>query len=119
MEADLAPIHDSDVLEKPEEERPLRCVFCDAEITDERHSVEKAGSWKHVFTNPAGYVYEIGCYGSAPGCAILGDYVSDFSWFKKYYWAYAVCGSCYHHVGWHFSGASGSDFYGLILKYLK
>lgn len=117
MDVDWDVKPDNDDLER--QDRAIRCAFCGSDITNGRHTVERSGAWKHVFTNPAGYVYEIGCYGLAPGCQILGEYNSDFSWFKGYLWTYALCNGCYHHLGWHFSGPSTPDFYGLILKYLE
>jgi hypothetical protein len=107
-----------DLLERTKEEKVLRCAFCDAAITKDSHRVERGGSWRHMFTNPAGYIYEIGCYRSASGCEIFGDYSKEFTWFKGYLWCYAVCGSCYRHLGWHFSADENPEFFGLILKHL-
>lgn len=106
------------VKDRADEDKGLRCVFCGAPITAERHRTEKGGSWSHTFTNPAGYIYRIGCYSSAPGCLNVGDYSGEFTWFRGYHWCYALCGNCTRHLGWHFSGQEGSDFFGIVLEYL-
>jgi len=76
-----------------------------------------SGSHVHVFTNPAGFTFRIGCFSSAPGCLNAGDPTGDFTWFTGYDWSFALCGGCMTHLGWFYE--SGRDgFHGLILAEL-
>lgn len=105
--------------DRPEEEkeRKLRCRACGNGITDRSQRFAKGGQHRHTFFNPAGVVYELGCFHSAPGCATTGEASGEFSWFAGYVWRIVVCAGCHTHLGWQFS--SGDDlFYGLILSRL-
>ena len=104
-----------DVAQKEESDKALICVACSHVVTHERFKVSRGGAHQHSFTNPTGYVYQIGCFESAPGAMPLGEYTGEFTWFKDYAWCYADCGRCHNHLGWHFSGTRGSDFFGLRL----
>ena len=73
-----------------------------------------AGSHAHRFTNPVGYVYEIGCFRAAPGCGHVGEFIAEHTWFAGYSWQIAVCGGCGEHLGWRYRGAEAGMFYGLI-----
>lgn len=112
---------DASTLDKTDSKQEpwILCKSCSYPITAESSRIEKQGAFRHTFTNPAGYIYRVGCFGSAPGGAIVGGYSADFSWFKHYAWCYMVCSSCYRHLGWHYSGTEGTDFYGLILDHLS
>lgn len=102
--------------EEHEEHRVLLCRACSHTITSEKRSIEMNGSHRHTFFNPAGIVFELGCFSEASGVAMFGETSSDFSWFAGYVWRVAVCARCGNHLGWQFSGAR--TFYGLILKNL-
>ncbi len=78
-----------------------------------------AGSHQHVFANPHGHVFEIGCFTAAPGCAAVGLPTSDFSWFPGMIWQVAVCGACGRHLGWRYVQGDGGVFFGLILDRLR
>jgi len=95
------------------EERAVRCGSCGAEITSERAVTEVQGKADHTFFNPAGVIFEIRCYSAAPGCEVLGQPTTEFSWFPGYAWSYALCGACGDHLGWQFEGG-GPAFLGLI-----
>jgi hypothetical protein len=71
-------------LDDPESGRKLVCRACGHEITYSGARMSMDGSHKHVFSNPAGYVFEIGCFRTAPGCAHQGPPSSDFTWFPGY-----------------------------------
>lgn len=102
--------------EESEDHRVLLCRVCSYTITSEKQSIEMNGSHRHTFFNPAGIVFELGCFAEASGVALFGDASSDFSWFSGYAWRVAVCAKCGSHLGWQFTGARA--FYGLILKSL-
>ena len=91
------------------------CATCGYKITERAFSVMVNGKHTHVFVNPAGYMFEIGCYSAADGCLRLGTPTFEFTWFPGFAWIYNLCGSCLAHLGWFFT--SGSDsFHGLILR---
>lgn len=103
--------------EREEQQRGLLCKSCNAMITDENQRVDIAGSHQHTFFNPAGIVFELGCFKNAPGCSAMGESSAEFTWFAGYVWRVAVCRSCSAHLGWQFTGADNL-FYGLILPKL-
>lgn len=105
----------ADEMEKDEE--VLRCGVCGARITSKKESIPMQGTVEHVFTNPFGYVFKLGCFRKAPGCGRAGEYTSEHSWFAGFIWCYALCASCRTHLGWHFLSEE-SSFFGLILENL-
>lgn len=99
-------------------ERVLLCKQCDAGIAKEKDRASRAGKHLHTFFNPAGIVYEIGCFSRASGCYVDGPLSNEFSWFADYSWQISFCGACSKHLGWFFS--SGDDtFFGLIVNRLR
>ena len=106
-----------DELER-EKEKVLLCCNCSTLITRENQRFSKEGKHLHTFFNPAGIVYEIGCFRSASGCLAHGAVSSDFSWFSGYRWQIGVCIACLEHIGWYFRGGN-SPFFGLIVNRLK
>lgn len=96
--------------------RALCCSNCGAVITRESARVEIAGDHAHTFVNPAGLVFEIGCFRSAPGCEGVGARENFFSWFPGYAWRIELCRGCGSHLGW--SYGDRPDFYGLVLTRL-
>ena len=97
----------------------LLCAQCLHPITAEAWRMAVAGSHRHVFANPGGLVFEIGCFSSAPGCAALGPPTPDFSWFSGTLWQVAVCAACGLHLGWRYEQATSGLFFGLILDRLR
>ncbi len=99
-----------------EQRRALLCSACRAPITSARQRFEKQGKHLHTFFNPAGVVYEIGCFRKAPGCLVYGRPSGEFSWFSGYHWQVVYCLRCGQHLGWKFSAAD--EFFGLIVSKL-
>ena len=99
-------------------DEPIVCAACGEKITTRSERIAQDGSHEHSFVNPAGIIYRIGCFRSAPGCREAGELTGDWSWIPGYDWRYAICGSCAEHLGWACRGASGSTFRGLILPRL-
>jgi hypothetical protein len=112
QQVDTQDIDDSD------EKDFLRCAECQYPITRKTDRLEVDGKHQHVFTNPHGYIYQIGCFARASGCVILGEETSYFSWFPGHTWRYALCGRCFTLLGWAFRG-SESHFFGLIIDKLR
>ncbi len=96
--------------------RALLCRSCQAPITTSVERFEKQGKHLHTFFNPAGIVYEIGCFRRAPGCQVYGVPSSEFAWFAGYSWQVVYCRSCQRHLGWKFTADDG--FFGLVVNQL-
>ena len=103
--------------EEKKKEKPILCRNCRHNITSSGEMIEVGGRHRHIFNNPHGIVFEIGCFSSADGCARQGKPTSEFTWFGGFAWCFALCSKCHFHLGWHYhSGKSG--FFGLILDHL-
>lgn len=98
--------------------RFLLCKTCRAKITPEDARVEVRGRHVHVFCNPYGLVFEIGCFAEAQGSAAYGPPSPEFTWFPGYEWQVALCRGCGAHLGWRYVGIHGGEFHGLILAHL-
>jgi hypothetical protein len=92
------------------------CAACGHGITGREQSIEVAGKFVHRFVNPAGLVFDIGCFREASGCVAVGEPVLEWTWFATYRWQVAVCGRCSVQLGWRYTG--GGSFFGLILERL-
>ena len=95
----------------------LRCVECLYPITRNRERIEVNERHEHVFANPHGYIFHIGCFAQAQGCVAAGQATNYFSWFPGYAWQVVCCGQCLTLLGWAFHSAE-SQFWGLILEKL-
>ncbi len=100
------------------QEKALLCTVCSAPITTAAQRIEKQGKHLQTFFNPAGIVYEIGCFLEAPGCLVYGPASTEFAWFAGHSWQIVYCSNCLEHLGWKFLGADGS-FFGLIVNRLR
>lgn len=99
--------------------RKLVCVQCKHTITREGARIPVMGQHRHVFCNPHGMMFELGCFSQAPGCAVLGPSSLEFTWFSGYSWQVALCSGCGLHMGWLFRGVrTEGAFFGLILPNL-
>lgn len=108
---------DASSLEDDADKRPLRCRICGAIITHPSAAMPMQGAHRHVFSNPAGISYEIGCFSHAPGCVTAGAPTEEYTWFAGYAWSVALCGGCFNHIGWRYTDGGGG-FFGLILAML-
>lgn len=99
------------------ENKAVLCAFCQNTITDMTQVVSVNGLHQHVFANPHGLVFEIGCFKQCQGAVPTSESSLEFSWFPGYSWRVAVCRYCNHHLGWLF-GSEHSSFYGMILNCL-
>lgn len=99
--------------------RVLVCTVCRKRITTESARMAKGGKHLHVFANPMGLVFEIGCFSVAAGCLRAGPQSLEFTWFPGYAWQPAVCAGCGGHMGWFWQNASGDAFWGLLLERLE
>ena len=86
--------------------RAIVCASCGTQLTDASQRIEVSGQHEHTFFNPAGLVFHLVCFASAPGCCGVGPFSSEFTWFPGHRWQIAVCASCSEHLGWHFAGDS-------------
>ena len=106
--------------EKPDEprERALVCRTCGLPVALVRDRVEVNGKHGHALFNPAGILFEVGCFAAAHGCRFEGEFTPEFSWFPGFAWRYALCRRCDAHLGWEYRGAAGG-FVGLIMTELR
>ncbi len=113
---------ESKVMNTPEEStghggRKLVCKTCRTVITRPDLGMEVDGKHRHVFFNPHGYVFELGCFASARNVIPTGPKTEEFTWFPEYAWQFVACAGCQAQLGWRYTGNKGG-FYGLILKSL-
>jgi hypothetical protein len=101
-----------------EPEAAIVCRQCRHPVTRPQERIAMAGSHQHAFANPAGLVFEIGCFRQAPGCRHAGPACLDFSWFPGYRWRIALCRGCQVQLGWRFESPVQRGFSGLILERL-
>jgi hypothetical protein len=102
---------------KDQKDKAVICRKCFYQITTADKQISVDGARTHTFFNPAGIVYEIICFSTAPGCIFDGAVSNEFSWFAGFTWRLAFCGKCLTHLGWLFESCD-SSFLGLILKRL-
>ncbi|EGB15306.1 hypothetical protein DND132_2101 [Pseudodesulfovibrio mercurii] len=112
--------------ERPEDRREpaesetggvLVCRACRSRITRRDLGMEINGRHRHVFFNPQGLVFELGCFASARNLTPAGPETDEFTWFPGHRWQVVLCTGCSTQLGWRFSGEEGG-FFGLILKAL-
>ena len=96
----------------------LVCRVCGHRITRESARIQVQGQHRHVFYNPLGMVFELGCFVMAPGCFGLGPSTQEFTWFPGHAWQPVFCGFCREHLGWRYRAESGGGFFGLLLDRL-
>ena len=101
-----------------DEREAIWCRACGAAVTARRYVIDVDGQHAHIFFNPAGVLYEIGCFSAAPGCTPAGRPTTEFSLFAGHAWRYAHCAVCGAHLGWQFLDAYGAGFWGLVLERL-
>jgi len=114
---DSDTVEESQVKTKNEDKKEILCSFCNHPVTDFDMQISVNHSHQHIFANPHGLVFEIGCYKNAKGCKTVSSFSTEFTWFPGYAWKIAVCNSCSSHLGWRFI-SSDHSFYGLILEKL-
>lgn len=103
--------------EEKEEKSRLLCKYCGNRITTLEAMVPRNGRHRHIFSNPGGFVYEIGCFSCANGCVNQGRPTTEFTWFDGFAWRFSLCSNCHEHLGW-FYRSKDDSFFGLILDYL-
>lgn len=96
----------------------ILCVACGSRVARSSHRIAVNGSHEHSFFNPAGLVFELGCFSAAPGCSTTGAACFEFTWFPGHSWQIALCAACRNHLGWRYAAPGGSAFFGLILAQL-
>lgn len=96
------------------EERFILCANCGNPVTTSGSITTVDGKHIHKFRNPSGLMFEIGCFSSADGCAVLEDSTTDATWFEGFSWSVSLCANCFSHLGW-FYESGDNIFFGLIL----
>ena len=103
--------------EKEEKDNNIYCRNCKNVISSKKNIISVNGSHIHNYKNPAGIIFEIGCFSKAEGCLITGEPTLEYTWFPGYKWNYAVCKKCLFHLGWYYQSGDKS-FFGLIIERL-
>ena len=99
----------------------ILCKNCHAFVTKPEFAVHMGQGFSQTFANPAGHVFEIGCFSIASGCCEGSARSSEFTWYPGYDWCLGLCRNCTFHLGWIFLSVregQASKFYGLILDHL-
>ncbi len=100
-----------------QDEKIIVCASCNYHITDPSKQIVVDQSFNHIFANPHGHVFEIGCFSQARGCVSSSISSNEFSWFVGFSWQIVICRYCSNHLGWVFSSDT-NRFFGLILDKL-
>jgi len=115
----IVPELEDEVVEKiADSGASILCRQCRHLVTTEADRISVQGSHQHTFANPHGFIFQIGCFQSAPGCGYTGPLIAEFSWFKGFSWKIAVCRLCSVQLGWLFVSSGMERFYGLVLNRL-
>lgn len=96
----------------------ILCVVCDNTLTTAAEAIAADGHHRHQRVNPAGFVFDIRCFGSAPGMVPVGEPDPRFTWFPGASWQIGLCLACQNHVGWAFSGRN-VPFVALIVDRIR
>ena len=108
---------DDDAESQEEEWKGILCSACNNIVTTPESQISINGSHTHVFANPCGLIFEIGCFQEAVGVICSAESSNEFSWFPDCLWRISVCRLCAGHLGWYFFSQHNS-FHGLILEKL-
>jgi len=103
--------------ETEKEKESILCRNCKNEITSAEFTTAFNGQHAHIFKNPAGLTFHIGCFSRAWGCIVYGIPTYEYTWFAGFSWSVALCSNCLTHLGWHYQ-SGGNSFFGLILANL-
>jgi hypothetical protein len=104
------------IISRTRGDRAIWCAACKTRVSSEEARIAVDGGHRHVFTNPAGFSYEIGCFSTAEGCVVRGEPSAEATWFAGCAWSCAHCANCTEHLGWSYEGRAA--FFGLILERL-
>ena len=94
------------------------CRACGQLVTRRNCNGPDTVDSERTFRNPAGYSFHVKVFGEAEGCRVVGEAVSEASWFPDYAWRLALCRECDTHLGWRFEKSGHSDFWGMIVTRL-
>ena len=86
-------------------------------ITSGADRIEFGGGHEHVFVNPVGERFRIGCFGGASSLLRVGPAILEATWFPGYTWQNEACAGCRGFMGWLYRKGE-HRFHGLILDAL-
>ena len=64
------PVEDTAVKEEERRMPGIFCRLCGHRVTSDDQRISVNGSHTHTFFNPAGILFEVGCFRLAPGCLV-------------------------------------------------
>ncbi len=114
-DASGAPADQSEA--EPGASRLLACARCRRLIASAADRIEMNGAHQHIFANPDGERFRIGCFGDATGLLRLGPSSLEWTWFAGFTWQSEVCAGCRDFLGWLYRRGD-HRFHGLILDAL-
>lgn len=94
--------------------RVLACARCQRVITSMVERTEMNGAHEHVFVNPDGQRFRIGCFADARGLLRVGPASLEWTWFAGCTWQSEVCAGCRDFLGWLYRQGE-HRFHGLVL----
>jgi hypothetical protein len=97
--------------------RVLVCAKCQNPVTHNSAMIAVDGSRTHVFTNPDGDRFRIGCFAEARGVFGVGPPTLEHTWFAGFTWQVELCARCQDQLGWLYRSGDAA-FHGLILTQL-
>jgi hypothetical protein len=115
---DSAKVFVQDDTVATESEAIYYCLICRHLIATAAQITEVNGHHRHVYSNPVGNVFEIGCFNNASGCISQGIPTIECTWFAGFSWSFTLCGQCHTHLGWKYTSHNHGSFFGLILNML-
>lgn len=98
----------------PKPETPICCKECGSVVVNRKGLGAAKVGGEHTFRNPAGYSFHVVVFPEASGCVLVGEAVSQDSWFPPHSWRIALCSECHSHLGWGFESSGEPGFVGLI-----
>ncbi len=93
------------------------CENCGHIVTGPEQIIAVNDHHRHIFLNPEGLVFQVGCFSHADGCVIDEQPTLENTWFAGFSWSISICSNCMVHLGW-FYQKDDQHFFGLILDRL-
>lgn len=94
-------------------ERCIRCATCAAPVASLAAATQVNGQHVHRCRNPAGFDGDVRCFAETR-CGVVGEPELAWTWFPPFAWQIALCPGCGRQLGWRYSAAGLTPFWGLI-----
>lgn len=95
------------------------CAWCGVFISHSGLLVKMNGAVHHSFVNPSGVRCNFRTLRNCENVVIHEDLYLEHSWFTGYGWRFAMCGNCFHHLGWKYDSVGKKNdltaFFGILI----